>query len=180
VPFVVLTDGKTWSFYLPAEQGSYEDRRVYKLDLFERPVAESSATLERYLAQKRVESGEALDTARKEYRSRNRKSQARAAIPDAWRELVEKGDESLVELLGGAVESKIGCGPMMTTWPNTWRGWVDCAAGRCPGYRAYRHTRRQIQRRRLLFSVKLANLPAVVGSFCAEKPMLTRMPKTRW
>ena len=111
MPFVVLTDGKTWSFYLPAEQGSYEDRRVYKLDLFERPVAESSATLERYLAQKRVESGEALDTARKEYRSRNRKSQARAAIPDAWRELVEKGDESLVELLGGAVESKIGVRP---------------------------------------------------------------------
>ena len=36
-PFVVLTDGETWSFYLPAEQGSYEDRRVYKLDLFERP-----------------------------------------------------------------------------------------------------------------------------------------------
>ncbi|KAB2643203.1 MAG: hypothetical protein DVB26_00330, partial [Verrucomicrobia bacterium] len=25
VPFIVLTDGKTWSFYLPAEQGSYED-----------------------------------------------------------------------------------------------------------------------------------------------------------
>ena len=24
VPFIVLTDGRTWSFYLPAEQGSYE------------------------------------------------------------------------------------------------------------------------------------------------------------
>lgn len=96
VPFVVLTDGRTWSFYLPAEQGSYEDRRVYKLDLFERPPAEAAATLDRYLARARVESGEALDTARKEYRSRNRKSQARAAIPDAWRELVEKGDELLV------------------------------------------------------------------------------------
>jgi predicted type IV restriction endonuclease len=23
VPFIVLTDGRTWSFYLPAEQGSY-------------------------------------------------------------------------------------------------------------------------------------------------------------
>lgn len=44
VPFVVLTDGKTWSFYLPAEQGSYEDRRVYKLDLFERAPAEAAAT----------------------------------------------------------------------------------------------------------------------------------------
>jgi hypothetical protein len=111
VPFIVLTDGRTWSFYLPAEQGSYEDRRVYKLDLFERPPAEAADTLTRYLARTRVESGEALETARKEYRSRNRRSQARAAIPEAWRELVEKGDEQLVELLASAVESKAGVRP---------------------------------------------------------------------
>lgn len=111
VPFIVLTDGRTWSFYLPAEQGSYEDRRVYKLDLFERPPAEAADTLTRYLARSRVESGEALETARKEYRSRNRRSQARAAIPEAWRELVEKGDELLVELLASAVESKAGIRP---------------------------------------------------------------------
>jgi hypothetical protein len=111
VPFVVLTDGKTWSFYLPAEQGSYEDRRVYKLDLFERPPAEASETLHRYLALSRVESGEALETARKEYRSRSRRSQARAAIPEAWSELVGKGDELLVDLLASAVESKAGVRP---------------------------------------------------------------------
>ncbi|MBI5385109.1 MAG: type I restriction enzyme HsdR N-terminal domain-containing protein [Verrucomicrobia bacterium] len=111
VPFVVLTDGRTWSFYLPAEQGSYEDRRVYKLDLFERPAEEAGETLHRYLDRARVESGEALETARKEYRSRNRRSQARAAIPEAWRELVQKGDELLVDLLASAVESKAGVRP---------------------------------------------------------------------
>jgi hypothetical protein len=111
VPFVVLTDGGTWSFYLPAEQGSYEDRRVYKLDLFERTPAEAAETLARYLARARVESGEALETARTEYRSLNRRSQARAAIPEAWRELVEKGNEDLVELLASAVELKAGVRP---------------------------------------------------------------------
>jgi predicted type IV restriction endonuclease len=111
VPFVVLTDGKTWSFYLPAEQGSYEDRRVYKLDLFERPLAEATDTLSRYLTHARIESGEALETARKEYRSRHRLSQARAAIPEAWRELVEKGNEDLVELLASGVELKTGVRP---------------------------------------------------------------------
>jgi len=109
--FVILTDGRTWSFYLPAEQGSYEDRRVYKLDLFERTPAEAAEALTRYLARARVESGEALETARQEYRSRSRRSQARAAIPDAWRELVEKGNEDLVELLTSAVESKAGVRP---------------------------------------------------------------------
>jgi hypothetical protein len=111
VPSVTLTDGRTWSFYLPAEQGSYDDRRVYKLDLFERPAADVAATLTRYLDRLRVESGEALETARKEYRSRSRRSQARAAIPDVWRELVEKGDETLVELLASSVESKEGVRP---------------------------------------------------------------------
>jgi len=111
VPFVVLTDGKTWSFYLPAEQGSYEDRRVYKLDLFERQPAEAASTLERYLARGRVESGEALEAARQEYRNLNRRAQAKAAIPEAWNELVEKGDELLVDLLANAVESKTGVRP---------------------------------------------------------------------
>jgi predicted type IV restriction endonuclease len=111
VPFVVLTDGKTWNFYLPAEQGSYEDRRVYKLDLFERPLAEATETLRRYLARTQVESGEARETALNEYRSRHRLSQARTAIPEAWRELVEKGNEELVELLAGAVEVKAGVRP---------------------------------------------------------------------
>jgi predicted type IV restriction endonuclease len=111
VPFVVLTDGRTWSFYLPAEQGSYEDRRVYKLDLFERSAAEAAEILRRYLECSRVQSGEALETARKEYRSRNRRSQAKATIPEAWRELVEKGNEDLVDLVADSVETKIGVRP---------------------------------------------------------------------
>jgi predicted type IV restriction endonuclease len=60
VQFVVLTDGKTWSFYLTMEQGRYEERRVYKLDLFEREPAEGAATLARYLTRSKVFEGSAL------------------------------------------------------------------------------------------------------------------------
>lgn len=111
VPFVLLTDGRTWSFYLPAEQGSYEDRRVYKLDLFERSSVEAAAILTKYLSKGKVEAGKALEDARGEYRSKNRQDQARSAIPEAWRELVDKGDELLVELLADEVESKCGFRP---------------------------------------------------------------------
>lgn len=111
IPFVVLTDGKTWSFYLPGEQGSYEERRVYKLDLFERTPPEASEIFLRYLGCNNVASGSALQAARKEYQSRNRRAQAKSAISEAWRELAEKGDESLVELLQNAVESKVGILP---------------------------------------------------------------------
>ena len=54
VPMVLLTDGKEWSFYLPAGQGSYDDRRVYKLDILERDPTECCRALSRYLAFERV------------------------------------------------------------------------------------------------------------------------------
>ncbi len=111
VPFIVLTDGRTWSFYLPAEQGSYEDRRVYMLDLFEREAVQAVETLKKYLSITRVKSGKALDSARKEYRSRNRHLAARNAIPASWKELLEKGDELLIELIADTVESKVGVRP---------------------------------------------------------------------
>ena len=111
VPFVVLTDGRTWSFFLPAEPGDYEDRRVLKLDLFEHPTERSAAVLEGYLHWRAVASGKALEDARSEHRSKARRAQARQAIPDAWRRLVEQSDELLIELVGDAVESKEGNRP---------------------------------------------------------------------
>ena len=111
VPFVVLTDGRSWSFYLPAEQGNYDERRVYKLDLYERSAGEAAETFHRYLMQENVVSGKSLGAARTEYRNRNRRSQAKAAIPEAWRELVQKRDARLLESLADAVESKVGFPP---------------------------------------------------------------------
>ena len=31
IPLAILTDGREWHFYLPAEEGEYQERRVYKL-----------------------------------------------------------------------------------------------------------------------------------------------------
>lgn len=111
VPFVVLTDGKTWSFYLPAEAGNYEERRVFKLDMFERSPNEAANVLQRYLDRDGVVSGEALEHAREEYRNQNRRATARGAIPDAWHDLIRTQDELLVDLLAEATESKAGIRP---------------------------------------------------------------------
>ena len=111
VPFVVLTDGRTWSFYLPAEPGDYEDRRVFKLDLYEHPAERSAAVFEGYLHWQNVASGKALEEARIEHRSKARRALARQAILGAWGRLVEQNDELLIELVGDAVESKEGVRP---------------------------------------------------------------------
>ena len=60
VPLAILTDGQEWNFFLPAEQGDYTERRVYKLDMVERDVSESVTRLERYLSYTQVLSGAAI------------------------------------------------------------------------------------------------------------------------
>ena len=111
VPMAVLTDGKTWSFYLPAEQGNFEERRVYKLDLIERNYHESTEKLIKYLAYDRIVNGQAIEEARKDYRDRNRRQLAQQSIPEAWKELVESEDPSLFDRLSSEVESKCGVKP---------------------------------------------------------------------
>lgn len=104
VPFVVLTDGQTWSFFLPTERGSYEDRRVLKLDLCESSSQDSKDILVRYLEHGRVASGEALAAARNEYRDRERRETILRMLPRAWAALVRRPDDELVRLLSDAVE----------------------------------------------------------------------------
>jgi hypothetical protein len=111
VPLAVLTDGQTWSFYLPSGQGSYDDRRVYHLDLLERTPAEAVDKLERYLQQSRVASGAAFEAAQSDYKSRSRQQQARTVIPDAWKELVDAEDSRLLDLISEATERRIGVQP---------------------------------------------------------------------
>lgn len=106
VAIVVLTDGRTWNFYLPAEQGSYEERRVLKLDLYESSSRDSKAALAHYLEHGRVASGKALEAARREYRDRSRRDTARRTLPEAWSRLLREGNKSLVGLLADAVESQ--------------------------------------------------------------------------
>jgi predicted type IV restriction endonuclease len=40
IPFAILTDGREWNFYLPGEQGTYDERRVQKLDIVDRHIGE--------------------------------------------------------------------------------------------------------------------------------------------
>lgn len=114
VPFAILTDGKTWSFYLPSGQGAFSDRRIYQLDLVERTPEESEDKLKRYLDFERVKTGVAFDDAQKDYRSKFKAEEAKAAIPEAWKELVDAENEALFKILKEAAEKKSGYEPKHT------------------------------------------------------------------
>lgn len=111
IRMALLTDGRSWSFYLPGEEGSYEDRRVYRLDLFERTIDEAADSLVRYLSQRRISDGTAIDDAVRELRDRGRRTLSVKTIESAWRSLVEDEDPTIVERLTAEVEAKCGVRP---------------------------------------------------------------------
>ena len=111
IPMAVLTDGQEWHFYLPAEQGGYEERRFYKLDLLEREIEESVTRLERYLSYKNVCSQGHLENARSDYKNIAKNRDIEAAIPKAWAEIVEEQDSLLIDLIAEKVESLCGYKP---------------------------------------------------------------------
>ena len=87
VRIVVLTDGRTWSLYLPEKGGmGYDGKRVFKLDILDRPPQESSEVLQRYLEKSRVVSDKALETARVIFFLRKH----RKNNPGMWKEPFER------------------------------------------------------------------------------------------
>jgi hypothetical protein len=113
VPFAVLCDGKTWGFYLPAEQGTYEERRVYKLDLLERTPEESAEKLIRYLEFERTKLGKAIADAKADHQDQNRRALSKQTIPKAWNELVAAEEPTIVDKIASEVEVKCGVRPVV-------------------------------------------------------------------
>lgn len=111
VPMVILTDGQEWQFYLPAEPGDYGERRVYRLDIVERDIEESVRRLERYLHYRAVCSGEALESARADYKDVARSRLIDETLPIALKKIIEEEEEILLELIADQVESLCGYKP---------------------------------------------------------------------
>ena len=115
VPLAILTDGQEWHIFLPGEQGHYQERRVYKLDLLNRPPTESAMRLTRYLEYTAVYTGKALEAAKKDYHNVTRAREIRANLPIAFARLIEEQDEGLIELIADRVENLCGYRPKPDT-----------------------------------------------------------------
>jgi predicted type IV restriction endonuclease len=108
VPMTLLTDGQEWHFYLPSGQGSFEERRFYKLDIVERDLKECTEKFNRYLSFDRVRSGDALRAAHTDYDSAAIERTVKETIPQAWQRLIEEPDSLLVDLLSEKVADLCG------------------------------------------------------------------------
>ncbi len=112
VPFLILTDGNLWDFYLSMAEGPPAERRFYRVELTRQErVPEYVESLEQFLRKDRVVSGAARRTAERRHESNQERMKARKVIPDAWRDLLSTSDSFLHELLAEEVESRCGTKP---------------------------------------------------------------------
>lgn len=125
VPLCILTDGREWSFYLPAGQGNYDERRVHRLRLDERSVDDAARVLHRYLERERVRTGDAHEDAIRDYRDLASRREASRIIPEAWKQLVSEPEDLLIELLSDQTEAMSGFRPSTNEVLSFLRGLVS-------------------------------------------------------
>jgi len=104
VKLSILTNGFTWWFYLPLNEGSWEERRFFTADFFEQDPKAISERFVELLSKEHIASGVAIRNAENLYKSRQKKNILKEAIPRAWHKIINEPDDLFVELL---IEKKV-------------------------------------------------------------------------
>ncbi len=111
VKIAVLTNGLLWWFYLPLFPGSWDQRKFFAIDIQEQEISSAATHFMLFLSREAIASGAAHKKAEEIHAGREKDRRIRETIPTAWRDLCQKPDEMLVELLADKVESLCGHRP---------------------------------------------------------------------
>ena len=106
VPLAILTDGGTWSFYLPAGMGSYEQRRFAVVDLVSDEGSRCATVLRRYLGFDVVVSGQSHRDAQSDYQIYRQQIVAREQFAPVLQSLLAGADPRVVSLFADEVERR--------------------------------------------------------------------------
>ncbi|MDE0298878.1 MAG: restriction endonuclease subunit R [Candidatus Poribacteria bacterium] len=107
VKVAILTNGAMWWFYLPLQEGSWEQRKFETVELHRQDKAEISQELINLLSKENVNSGKAVQNAE----DLRKKHQFLKTLPDAWNQLVSEPDSFIVERLGEKTRELCGREP---------------------------------------------------------------------
>ena len=111
VPIAVLTDGRTWSFFYPAGQGDYDERRFARVDLLDDDPHAAASTLTRYLNINDVESQEARKRAQKDYDEARSQRNAALKFEPVWNRLLSEPEPLLLDLFLEEIEKEANIKP---------------------------------------------------------------------
>ena len=108
VKLAVLTNGLTWWFYLPLQEGSWEQRKFFAIDILQQEPADIADRFQSFLSRSNVESGKAIQNAERAYSTRQKDVTLKAHLPKAWNKLVLEPHDLLVEMINETLEAISG------------------------------------------------------------------------
>lgn len=115
VKLAILTNGITWWFYLPLNEGSWEQRKFYTIEIYDQDENEIAQKLTDLLSKENVISGKAIENAKAIYTSRQKQSLLKETMPQAWNKLLKEPDPGLIELIAEKTEKLCGYKPNPST-----------------------------------------------------------------
>jgi predicted transport protein len=118
VHLAVLTNGITWSFYLPLQEGNWEKRKFYTIDIHEQSSVDAMTKLFDYLSKDAVLSGEAISQAKLMLNTRQKEYEITKALPLVWDRLINHPDDTLIDLIADDTEKLCGYRPDVATVKN--------------------------------------------------------------
>ena len=115
VKLAALTDGLIWWLYLPMAEGSWEQRRFFRVNFREQSPADAASAIHRFLNRDGLTSGEALKKAEREFESQERDRRVRVALQEAWQRVLRDPHGLLRDLLAETVKEVSGHIPSQET-----------------------------------------------------------------
>jgi hypothetical protein len=111
VKLAVLTNGKTWWFYLPTKKGDWKARKFYTIDILQQEPQDVVQRFTDLLSRNNVQTGKALQHAESIYKGKQKKKLIEETIPEAWNKIITEPDSLLIDLLSETTEKICGFKP---------------------------------------------------------------------
>lgn len=111
VPIGILTNGRTWWFFLPLVQGSADEKKFLTIEMGNQRPEEASMLFENFLTKENVLSGEAEKAAEDIYTARQRDFFIKETLPKAWAQIMSNPKKWLADILGSVTEEMCGYHP---------------------------------------------------------------------
>lgn len=111
VELAVLTNGKTWWFYLPTKKGDWKARKFYTIDIIQQEPQDVAQRFIDLLSKNNVQTGKALQHAESIYKGKQKKRLIEETIPEAWNKIITEPDSLLIDLLSETTEKICGFKP---------------------------------------------------------------------
>jgi hypothetical protein len=111
VKIAILTNGITWWFYLPGQEGDWEERRFYTLEMYEQDAGGIAQKFRDFLSKDNVIFGKSETNAENMHHSQQLNILVEDTLPRAWNKLISESEGWLVDLIAETAEELCGYRP---------------------------------------------------------------------